>query len=208
MDQRQAIRWLSQGRFQRFLDAAAGDHARAVALYQWHLELCTALFSMIHWTELLLRNSIDACLGAGQPQRPLARTWMLDFDVLSPWAVKQVVGAVERLPGGAEITRDRVVAGLSFGFWVALLGRRYDQLWRERLHSAFPHGRPSREAVVSALRRLQHLRNRIAHHDCLLDVDAIAATAEMRALASWIDDDAGAWLRTVAPVERVLTRRT
>ncbi|MDO8188252.1 hypothetical protein Q5424_13795 [Conexibacter sp. JD483] len=207
MDQEQAIRWLSEGRFGRFRDAAGGDHTRAVALYNWHLELSTELFSLIHWSELLLRNAIDACLGAGQPQAPLAATWVLDFEVLRPWAVRQVVGAVERLPSEQEITRDRVVAGLSFGFWVALLGRRYDELWRDRLHAAFPHERPSREAVATVLRRLQRLRNRIAHHDCLLDVDAGSAVAEIFALARWIDQDADEWLRTVAPVERLVARR-
>jgi hypothetical protein len=52
MDRGQAIRWLSEKRFQRFLDAAEGDHNQAVALYQWHLELSAALFSMIHWSQM------------------------------------------------------------------------------------------------------------------------------------------------------------
>ena len=207
MDQRQAIRWLSESRYARFRDAAGGDHSKAVELYQWHLELSSELFSMIHWSELLLRNAVDACLGVGQPQAPLTATWVLDFDVLRPWAVRQVVGAVERLPAEQRITRDRVVAGLSFGFWVAMFGRRYDDLWRTHLHAAFPHGRPTRESVAMVLRRLQHLRNRIAHHDCLLDHDVAGAVREMQALARWIDQDAGDWLRAAAPVERLLARR-
>lgn len=207
MDERQAISWLSEQRFTPFLAAVDHDHNRAVALYQWHLELSGATFSMIHWVEVIVRNAVDACLGAGQPQAPLSRTWLLDFEVLRPWAVKQVVGAVERIGGEGPIVRARAVAGLSFGFWVALFGRRYDGLWRERLHQAFPHGRPAREEVSASMRRIHQLRNRIAHHDCLLDQDVAGVVGEMLALAEWVDPAAAGWLRRAADAEGVLARR-
>jgi hypothetical protein len=42
MDERQARAWLSDPRYERFLEAAGGDHERAVELYAWHARLTAA----------------------------------------------------------------------------------------------------------------------------------------------------------------------
>ncbi|HYM55373.1 MAG TPA: hypothetical protein VES97_08425, partial [Solirubrobacteraceae bacterium] len=86
-----------------------------------------------------MRNTIGV-LGDGQPQEPIKDTWLMDFDVLQPDGVNQVIVAVERLDHGKRITRGRVVAGVSFGFWAGLFGNRYEELWRHHLRRAFPHG--------------------------------------------------------------------
>ncbi len=52
---------------------------------------------MVHHFEVLLRNAIDSVLGDGQPQAPIKDTWLMDFDVLQPDGVKQVIVSVERL---------------------------------------------------------------------------------------------------------------
>jgi hypothetical protein len=58
VDEQQARAWLSEPRYARFFDAAGGDHARAVTLYEWHAELTVASFGLIHHFEVLLRNAI------------------------------------------------------------------------------------------------------------------------------------------------------
>ncbi|MGH2879459.1 MAG: hypothetical protein ACRDK4_07645 [Solirubrobacteraceae bacterium] len=60
MDAKQAAAWISDARFQPFLAEANGDHARAVALYEWHVRLAAACFATIHGFEVLIRNAIDA----------------------------------------------------------------------------------------------------------------------------------------------------
>jgi len=40
----------------------------------------------------------------------------MDFNILEPSGIKQVITAVERLEKGKDITRGRIVAGVSFGF--------------------------------------------------------------------------------------------
>jgi hypothetical protein len=107
----------------------------------------------------------------------------------------------------APITRSGVIAGVSFGFWVALFDRTYEDLWRERLHRAFPYAALSRREVGAVLRRVHQLRNRIAHHDCLLDKDVAQQAAEIATLATWVDPEAAVVLQRAAGVERVLARR-
>jgi hypothetical protein len=68
--EQQALAWLSEPRYARFLNAAGGDHERAMALYEWHAELTVASFGLIHHFEVLLRNAVDEVLGASQPQTP------------------------------------------------------------------------------------------------------------------------------------------
>jgi hypothetical protein len=68
MNERQACSWLSEARYARFREACGGDHASAVALYEWHAVLGMAAFGLIHHFEVLLRNAIDRTLGEGQAQ--------------------------------------------------------------------------------------------------------------------------------------------
>jgi hypothetical protein len=165
-----------------------------VALYEWHTRLTVASFGLIHHFEILLRNAIDGAIGAGQPQTPIKDTWLLDFEILQPDGIKQVITALERLEKGKIVTRGRIVAGLSFGFWAGLFGRRYEELWRHRLRAVFPHGALTRKDLSAKVRLIQHFRNRVAHHDSLLDQDVQARLDDMLTIAGWIDPAARAWL--------------
>ncbi len=52
--------------------------------------------------EILLRNAIGGEPGRDQPQNPIRETSLMDFDVLSPNAIKQVIVAVSGI--GAVMT--------------------------------------------------------------------------------------------------------
>ncbi|MBB4663158.1 hypothetical protein [Conexibacter arvalis] len=203
----QAQSWLSSARFQPFLDEAAGDHERALELYDWHADLAAACFGMVHHFEVLVRNAIDAVLGDGQPQDPIRDTWLMDFGILQPDGVKQVIVAVERLDRGKAVTRGRVVAGVSFGFWAGLFSKTYEELWRHQLRHAFPHGSVVRRDLTQRMRLLQRFRNRIAHHDCLLKQDIATRCDDMLLIAGWIDPHAERWLAERTRVPALLDAR-
>lgn len=78
-------------------------------------------------------------------------------------AAQEAVEQVERVKD--EATPGRVVAELSFGFWVGLFANAYDQtLWRTDLYRLFSP-RPQRRQLHEDLDKLRTLRNRIAHHE-------------------------------------------
>lgn len=168
------------------------------------MALSAACFAAIHGFEVLIRNAIDAELGKDQPQTPIRDTWLMDFSILQPNGVKQVIIAVERLERGKEITRSRVVAGVSFGFWAGLFSKHYEELWRHRLRRAFPHESITRKDLTQPMRSLQAFRNRVAHHDCLLAQPVADRVAEMQQIAGWIDPDAETWLDGLCRVSRLL----
>jgi hypothetical protein len=211
MNEWQARRWLSEARYARFRDACRGDHVSTVRFYEWHAALSMASFGLIHHFEVLVRNAIDGTLGAGQPQAPIKETWLVDFDTLRPDGIRQVITAIDRLERRRDVTRGRVVAGLSFAFWADLFGRRYEDLWRQRLCAAFPHGALPRKALSIRMRRIRRFRNRIAHHDSLLDQDVPALVDDMLEIAGWVDPGARAWLEAqtgAAELARQLSRFT
>jgi len=95
-----------------------------VALYEWHAALSVASFGLLHHFEVLVRNAIDHALGAGQPQTPIKDTWLLDFETLQPDRHQAGHHRDRAAREGKLVTRGRIVAGLSFGFWAGLFGRR------------------------------------------------------------------------------------
>lgn len=207
MDDEQALRWLSKPRLQPFLDAEGGNLERALTLHAWHARLSVAVFGVVRDFEVLLRNAIDGTLAANQPETPLRETWMLDFDVLQPNGVKQVITAVERLERGRAVSRSRVVAGLSFGFWAGLFGNQYEELWRHSLRYAFPHGRVQRKDLSGRLGAIRRVRNRVAHHDSLLVQPVAEVATSIAQIAAWIDPAAATWLREHEQVTSVLDQR-
>lgn len=67
---------------------------------------------------------------------------------------------------GKQPTVGKVVAELSYGFWVALFANAYDTtLWLTNLHRLFTPRVKDRNGLYDALDRLRTLRNRIAHHE-------------------------------------------
>jgi hypothetical protein len=207
VDELQAAEWLSDQRFQPFLDEAQGDHSRAVTIYEWHLHLSAACFATINGFEVLLRNAVDRQLGMDQPQTPIRNTWLMDFNTLQPNGVKQVIVAVERLEKGKEITRSRVVAGVSFGFWAGLFSKTYEELWRHRLRLAFPNGAITRKDLTQPMRSIQAFRNRVAHHDCLFNQPVRERYDEMIRISGWIDADAATWLEGQSAVVALIASK-
>ncbi len=113
MESERAAEWISASRLAPFLKAANEDLDAALDLYHWHARVGAACFLTMHHLEVLVRNAIDGELGKEHPDEPLTQTWLMDFDVLRPDAVKQVIVAVERLEKGKAITRGRVIAAPS-----------------------------------------------------------------------------------------------
>jgi hypothetical protein len=155
MNSAQISAWISDPRFDPFLDAADGAATDALDVYMWHAKLVGASFITLHHFEVLLRNAVDRRLGHGQPIAPLHDTWLLDDQILSPAGLEKVAEVETRLVDeGSPQNRNNVVAGLSFSFWKSLLAGRYEDLWRHQLRHAF-NGAKRRKDVHDMLIRLQ-----------------------------------------------------
>ncbi len=199
--------WISDLRSAPFLAAAAGDHDRAVALYEWNVELAGALLEVFAPVEVLLRNAVHRHMRSITPDNAL-RSWLVDGDRLHDEDVRRVTEVIGRIKRSRqEPTEDRVVAGLTLGFWSGIFGRRYEDLWRASLYRAFPHGDGSRNQIAGYVNRIIRLRNRVAHHESLIEEPVSDRYDDAVGLAAAIDPAAAAWVRDLSRVDAVLARR-
>lgn len=194
--------WLSPERFAQYERVADGDPDLASRLYEWNARAASALFEIIHHFEVLLRNAIVRQLAAdGQSPATVPG---------SPWvqSAKQIQEVEARLKWrGKAITVGRVYSGLSFGFWQTMFGTDYEELWRHSLKNVFRHSRADRPVIAAYLESLNQIRNLVAHHGSLIELDVAVEAQKIFRLASWIDADAAEWIRGIERVSEISRQR-
>ncbi|WIB63438.1 Abi family protein [Curtobacterium sp. MCBD17_040] len=180
------LEWVSRPRFERYLQAAGHDHARARSLYNWNARLAAAFLHDLAHLEVGLRNSFDTALMPAVRGNDSHWTDPRTLSALFPrhhrrsgpgasndpnaFTLKTVHSAKERAgrTAGPFVRPDHIVAELPLGFWTYLASDRHEKtIWVPYLRSAYPVG-TSRTDVRDALDTLRRFRNRVAHHECIM----------------------------------------
>jgi hypothetical protein len=133
-------RWCSTDRLAAYVTEAAGVSDLAVRLYHWNAELSGAFMEVTHHVEVILRNRMHGALEVSFPAAP--DPWYMQ-GVLRGAKGPTLIEEAERRIGqrGNVVTPNRVIASLPFGFWNALFGHQYEDLWRSSLNVCFkPYG--------------------------------------------------------------------
>lgn len=170
--------------------------------YFWDISLAESLVPCLHGVELALRNSIHSNLSL-MFDDPM---WFYIPGVLEPGQLAQLAGALRQIADRKSIPTDgRIVAELSFGFWVTLISDPYQQrLWQPDkyalLKSVFPHatGR-SRQDIHRRYNDIRkHLRNRVFHHEAIWDRQTLLQDHRNTVEAiEWINPDLAAAIRAI-----------
>lgn len=206
MNHHQASIWISSSRLTPFVAATNQHYELAISMYRWHARLSSAFFETIHHFEIFIRNTIDLNLGENQPNLPIDCTWLLDDHVLRPSEMGRVRRSIRTLDQTSQVSRSRVIAALPFGFWRCLLGGQYEELWRHKLRFGFPGAR-RRKDVSYSIDQVAQLRNRVAHHECLLRLDLEALYSQMLMIAGYVSIEAADWLEDWSDVVKILNQR-
>ena len=124
-----------------------------------------ALYGPLQSLEVCLRNRLHGAMTSAFGER-----WFSDVAVPLDGGGRNAVQKVMDLPQQRRESVGAIVAELSFGFWVGLLGPGYDAtLWRRCLYRAFPNARRmKRRDIHGRFNMLRRLRNRVAHHEPVL----------------------------------------
>ncbi len=164
---------LSYARLSRFLKACNGDKQKALQLYRLNIKLSQNFYAILSMFEVALRNAIDVhyanhfndkewlknqCIGKGFLNDNAFQTGRFK-------SKKKVDSAIREL--GVRYTHDRVIASLSFGFWVNLFAPIQFRLAGQTLHKIFPN-RPKGtlpKLIFNELNTILDFRNRVAHHE-------------------------------------------
>jgi len=139
---------LSLERLGSYLNLAGDNLREAIRLYERNTSLSEALYGLLQGLEVPLRNAMHRALSLG-----LGRDeW---YDSVGWYAAQQeqIANAKESLQQKAKpITPGRMVAELTFGFWVGLTSPRYSvELWERHLYKAFPHAKLGRKQLNKRL---------------------------------------------------------
>ena len=124
--------------------------------------------------EIALRNSIDAFLS-----EKFSDEWYKKENFLTKDTQKKVDDVIELLQRRKEnSTKDKVIAELSFGFWVNLFKAPYAKNLRVNdLKKIFPNLPPkqvkliNREYLFKRLNYIRKFRNRVFHYEKVLNKD-------------------------------------
>ena len=169
--------------------------------------MSSASFEIVAHLEVLLRNALDRALAQHVDEPTRGMPWFL----CRPPANDEIAGAVEvvrdRLRPLNRDSRHQIVAGLSFGFWSGMLGRRYEELWRAALRHAFPGSSGARKQVASEVEAIRKFRNRLAHHDSMLNVDIPFEIRRVQRVAGFIGADAADWLADIDRTGEIYAER-
>ncbi len=165
----------------------------ALARYLLNLALCESLYSPLHLAEVALRNALHHALSV----RYGTESWYDASHVpLTPWQQATIADAQRRLIDRRKpITAGRVVAELTFGFWVSFFNK-----WHARsglgfflVKHAFQHA-PREERDLAKLdarwEQIRALRNRVFHHERIVHyTDLEAQHADIVRVIGWISPE-------------------
>jgi len=200
---------LSPERFSRYVTWADGDHERAVELYTLNAKLSEALYLPLQMLEVVLRNRVHTVLAVARHEDWFHDEGMLLLPVQKEQLSKAIADIQE---DGRPATAGRLVAALTFSFWTSMLSPAYETLWQTSLHQIARRedGKGLRRKDLSGpLTPIRTLRNRVAHHEPIIQWNLPKHHANIIQLTQWFSPGAARWVRShsrfdlVHPSERI-----
>ena len=137
----------------------------ALLLYQLNARLSGLMLEVAGGFEIVLRNAVAKSI-RGHFQR---EDWYSDSrskDRLDRRRKGDIKNACDELTqAGKDQNSDRIIAELTFHFWVALHeGKHRHRFWVPFLREIWPKGQDLKK-LHKDLSKIRNLRNRIAHHE-------------------------------------------
>lgn len=160
---------VSAPRFNKYLNACHNNKRKALKLYRANLALSEKLYSVIGIFEIILRNSIDRhfknIYGDKWLEDAVSPGGYLDISSCCEGSFHAIHEAIHNL--SSKYTHDRLIAKLSFGFWVFQFASKDYAASGSNLLNIFTT-RPSgirQKDIFKKLVKIKELRNRIAHYE-------------------------------------------
>ena len=197
---------LTTDRLTKYLEANAGERLDALKHYERNIMLSSAFYAPLQCLEICFRNQLNHRM-----LETFGVDWFIsDRPPLQDDARRKIAEAITKI-GERLQTNSAIVAELSLGFWVSLLGPRYDAtLWRSGLHRAFQaNGRfMKRNEVHGRFNRIRRFRNRVAHHEPIVFMDLAKAHREMMEAIRWMCPVTADWAEGISTVPQLLEQST
>jgi len=158
-----------------FISQKRLDSYRDVVEYEQNLVFSKKAYIPLSILEIALRNSIDSFLS-----EKISNEWYKEENFLTKDSQKKVDDVIALLERRKEnSSKNKIIAELSFGFWVNLFKAPYaNNLRVNDLKKIFPNLPPrqvkliNREFLYKRLNHIRKFRNRVFHYEKVLNKDA------------------------------------
>jgi len=145
--------------------------------YIYNVQLSEAFYPALSLLEITLRNRICNAI-----ETLIKKDWLIN-ELQTPQilGVKEHAKVVEAqkniIQQGKKVTNDRLIAEMTFGFWIHLCTKAYKpKLWDKKgfFELVFPHyvqnsGLRQIAPIQNDLRDILRLRNRVFHHEIIIN---------------------------------------
>lgn len=205
---------ISAPRFATYLQATHNDRERALALYEWNLELSAAFIVPLQVCEVAVRNGVaEGITYVHGPTWPWSNGFLRSLprpkrrDHYNP--ERDLRQVAQRHP-----TTGKIIADLKFAFWEQLFTAGQDaRIWNAHLRSCFP-GVPPTESIAQVrarahadLQKIRELRNRIAHHEPIFSRSIQDDYRRIHDMISWRSSVAATWMDHKQRVTALIQQR-
>lgn len=189
---------LSSDRLSPYLTSVGNNYSRAYNLYLFNARLSKAFLFPLHALEITLRNRIKAVL----TEVYSADDWHQEpnFQALLSKVGLESLNKAENLAQSSGISD--VVSNTTFDFWTYFLHRQYDDFWRVHI-TKLVGSKTSRGGLYELIRKVNNFRNRIAHHEPILDKDYMARYKDILQALEYLNSEVHEWVKAHSTVELV-----
>lgn len=196
---------ISTERLANYLVMVRGDRTKALRLYERNTVVGEGFYGILQALEIATRNSIHHILTTDMGRAD----WYDIPALLEPAEQKSILDAkTSILRGKKAIIPGRVIAELTFGFWIRLMTAKYEKtLWVPHIYKSFPGlPKPNRQKVFTRFDRIRNLRNRVAHHERIINRNLTRDYQDIFESLEWICPVTAAWVNSKSSLQRIFRR--
>lgn len=146
------------------------SEAETLGYYLWNMGLCEALYPILQFFEVTLRNNIHTAAREHFENEEWFSDERLIFGLEEQQAVRSVINRLNRESQRSANNYDvnDIVASLNFGFWKSLFKSKYEQSFLvpilKTMFPSMPNSQRNTRHLSARMTKIWKLRNKVAHH--------------------------------------------
>lgn len=177
---------------------------QALNLYQWNLQISSALFECLAVCEVVIRNAVTKAIQAEH-----GADWA--FNVRFVRTMQQ--NRRDELIEARQETTEQTICELPFVFWQGFFTARFDnEIWRKHWAVTLPNAKHAdlpkiRTEVFDNLEKIRKLRNRIAHHEPIFYRNLQGDYKRIIKIIGYCSADTAQWVKSWQKVDDLLINK-
>lgn len=184
---------MNESLINKYITAKRFEIYQSMETYSYNLKKAKHLYIPLSVLEVSLRNSIN-----GLFEKFYGTGWIInEASFLKHKEVEKIEQAKQKLSeNGEQITKDKLVAELTLGFWTALFQSVYDDKMRmSSLKQIFPNLPPKEKMIVdrkiisSKLNHIRKFRNRVFHHENIIKEEFNNIESAIHEILNYFDSE-------------------